>query len=223
MRILLVEDEEEIASFIIKGLKDERFMTDWAKTADKGMMFAKANDYDAAVMDIKLGGVVTGLDICRETRAKGRTYPIIVLSAVRDPETRIKALNTGADDYLVKPFIFAELLARLRALMRREKTIAKPTITARDISLDTLAHTVMCGGKPLFLNRKEFALLEYLMQNAGTLLTRSMILDHVWDVDTDELTNTVDVHVSFLRKKLGKGRKHFIQTIHGCGYKWNVT
>jgi DNA-binding response OmpR family regulator len=222
MRILLVEDEEEIAQFILKGLREERFAADWARTAEKGLLLAKANPYDCAVMDIKLGGEVSGLDICREVRAKEKTFPIIMLSAVRDSQTKIAALNAGADDYLTKPFLFAELLARIRALLRRGKALTGPVLKAKDVALDTLAHKVFCGERELALNRKEFSLLEYFMRNPGTLLTRGMLLDHVWDVSTDELTNTVDVHVSFLRKKLGKARRALIRTVSGYGYKWDV-
>jgi DNA-binding response OmpR family regulator len=220
MRILLVEDEAEIANFILKGLRAERFAADWAQTAEKGLLFAKTNSYDCAVMDIRLKGEVNGLDILKAAREKEKTFPVIVLSAVRDAEMRVKALNMGADDYLTKPFLFAELLARIRALLRRSPKLAGPVLTARDVALDTLAHAVTCGGRPLTLNRKEFALLEYFMRNPGVVLTRSMILDHVWEAGTDELTNTVDVHVSFLRRKLGKGRHDLIRTVHGCGYKW---
>lgn len=219
MRILLIENEEEVGRFILNGLRMERFAVDWAQTGERGLLLAKVNPYDCVVMDIKLSDGQSGLDVCRELRAQERTFPIIVLSAVREAEARVKVLNMGADDVLMKPFLFAELLARVRALLRREKAMIGPVLKSGDIVLDTIAHKVMCGGKELSLNRKEFALLEYFMSNQGTLLTRAMILEHVWDTDTDQFTNTVDVHISFLRRKLGKARSTLIKTVHGYGYK----
>ncbi len=223
MRILVIEDEEEIANFVLRGLREERFAADWAATSEKGLMLAKVNSYDCVVMDIKLSGKSDGLDICQTLREKGRQFPIIMLSAIRDPAVRIKALNTGADDYLTKPFLFAELLARIRALLRRQKVILGSKLVVGDIVLDASAHIVTRADKPLQLNRKEFSLLEYFMQNKGALVTRSMILDHVWDSNVDQLTNTVDVHVSFLRHKIDGGRlpsERFIKTLHGYGYKF---
>jgi two-component system OmpR family response regulator len=220
MRILIIEDEEEIANFVMQGLRGERFAVDWAATSEKGLMFAKVNPYDCAVVDIKLPGKVDGLDICKALRDKGKMFPIIMLSAVRDPEIKIRALNLGADDYVVKPFLFAELLARIRALLRRQKAATGTTFTVRDLTMDTLTHSVARAGKRIKLNRKEFGLLEYFLRNPGTLLTRSMILDHVWDTDVDQLTNTVDVHVSLLRRKVDRGSdEKLITTVHGCGYK----
>jgi DNA-binding response OmpR family regulator len=219
MRILLIEDQEETAQFILNGLRTERFAADWAQTAEKGLLCAKVNAYDCAVIALAAGSGMTGLDVCRELRANEKTFPILLLSAARDAETRIKALNTGADDFLMKPFLFAELLARLRALLRREKAMTGPVLKTGDIALDTMAHRVTCGEKELSLNRKEFALLEYFMRNPGTLLTRTMILEHVWDTATDQFTNTVDVHISFLRRKLGKARSNLVKTVHGYGYQ----
>ena len=220
MRILIIEDEEEIANFVMQGLRSERFAVDWAATSEKGLMFAKVNPYDCAVVDIKLPGNVDGLNIAKALRDKGKTFPIIILSAVRDPQVRIRALNLGADDYLTKPFLFAELLARVRALLRRGKAVTGTTLAVKDLTMDTLTHMVTRAGKRIKLNRKEFGLLEYFMRNPGTLLTRSMILDHVWDTDVDQLTNTVDVHVSFLRRKVDRDAdEKLIITIHGYGYK----
>jgi DNA-binding response OmpR family regulator len=220
MRILIVEDEEEIANFVMRGLRGERFAVDWAATGEKGLMFGKVNPYDCAVVDIKLPGNTDGLDVCKALRDKGRSFPVIMLSAVRDPTVKIRALNLGADDYLIKPFLFAELLARIRALLRRQKNIVGATLTVRDLTMDTQTHTVARGGRPITLNRKEFGLLEYFMRNPGTILTRSMILDHVWDTDVDQLTNTVDVHVSFLRRKVDRDYdEKLIVTMHGYGYK----
>jgi DNA-binding response OmpR family regulator len=220
MRVLLIEDEREIASFIVNGLKAEHFAVDWANTGEKGLMWAKVNAYDLAVLDIKLGEHENGIDICKAIREKGRTFPIIMLSVTSDTITKIQALNIGADDYLTKPFLVAELIARMRALLRREKKLTGPKLTIADLEMDTLTHTVKRKGKEIALNRKEFALLEYLMRNPGTTLTRSMILEHVWDINADPFTNTVDVHIRFLRAKLDEGhKKKLLKTVHGYGYK----
>ncbi len=220
MRILLIEDEKEIASFILKGLRAEHFAVDWADNAEKGLMLAKVNPYDAAVLDIKLGEKGNGLEVCRAIREKGKMFPIIMLSVTTDTATKITALNLGADDYLSKPFLVGELVARIRALLRREKKLAGSKLIIADLEMDTLGHTVRRGEKLLKLNKKEFALLEYLMRNPGTKLTRSMILEHVWDMNADPFTNTVDVHVRFLRSKIDDGRSHkLLKTVHGYGYK----
>ena len=246
MRILLIEDEKGIAEFVMNGLRAERFAVDWAATAEKGLLLAKVNPYDAGIFDIRLSGSSSqilpsrilqgktlegtsdgtrdgkrdGLRILEEIRAKGKIFPIIMLSVTSDAQTKIDALNLGADDYLTKPFSMAELTARIRALLRREKKITEKVLTVADLAMDIRAHTVTRGGKRIVLNRKEFALLEYFMRNPGTMLTRGMILDHVWDMNVDPFTNTVDVHVRFLREKIDDGRKKkLLKTIHGYGYK----
>lgn len=220
MRILLVEDEPEIANFIINGLKAEHFVVDWSSTGAKGLLWAKVNPYDLAILDINLGNNESGLDICEEIRARGKGFPIIMLSVTNDAHTKIKALNIGADDYLTKPFFVAELLARVRALLRREKKLTGPKLHIDDLEMDTIAHVVRRDGKEIKLNRKEFTLLEYFMRNAGTTLTRGMILEHVWDINADPFTNTVDVHVRFLRSKVDEGhKKKLLKTVHGYGYK----
>lgn len=220
MRALLIEDDKDIASFITHGLKAERFAVDWADTGEKGLMWAKVNAYDVGVFDIKLPGAQSGLDVCRTIRERGRNFPVIILSVTGDVATKIEALNLGADDYLAKPFSLAELLARIHALLRREKKITGPILKVADLQIDTHAHSVTRAGKPIQLNRKEFALLEYLMRNVGTTLTRSMILEHVWDMNADPFTNTVDVHIRFLREKIDEGRrKKLLKTVHGFGYK----
>ncbi|HVO28544.1 MAG TPA: response regulator transcription factor [Candidatus Paceibacterota bacterium] len=220
MRILLVEDEKDIAGFIIKGLKAEKFVVDWTPRSEQALFWAKVNNYDLAIMDITISGDKTGIEVCRLAREKGRAFPILMLSVVHDTATKVKALNAGADDYLTKPFSMIELLARARALMRREKKIVGPVLAVGDLSLDLNAHTVTRGRKAITLNRKEFGLLEYLMRNPGTTFTRSMILEHVWETTTDPFTNTVDVHIRFLRRKIDDDRKtKLIKTVHGYGYK----
>ncbi len=220
MRILIIEDDKDIANFVVQSFKEERFAVDWAETGEKGLLWAKVNGYDLGVFDIKLPGALNGLQVCRELREKGIVFPIIILSVAGDVTTKIEALNLGADDYLSKPFSVAELLARVHALLRREKKITGPLLRVGDLELDAHAHSVSRGGKKIELNRKEFALLEYLMRNPGTTLTRSMILEHVWDMNADPFTNTVDVHIRFLREKIDVGRKKkLLKTVHGFGYK----
>lgn len=220
MRVLLLEDEKDIASYVMNSLKTERFAVDWAETGEKGLMWAKVNAYDVGIFDIKLAGEQSGLQVCQTIRERGKTFPIIMLSVTGDVSTKIEALNLGADDYLAKPFSFAELLARINALMRREKKITGPILRVGDLEMDAHAHTVTRGGKRIELNRKESALLEYLMRNPGTTLTRAMILEHVWDMNADPFTNTVDVHIRFLREKIDVGhKKKLLKTVHGFGYK----
>ena len=219
MRILIIEDEEEIASFIKKGLASENFAVDWSGTGEKGMELAKTNDYDLVILDIKLPGK-DGITVLKELREAKKTFPVIMLSVKSDTPTKIEALNIGADDYLTKPFSFEELLARIRALLRREKRITGPKLKIAELELDALSHTVVRAGKSIKLNKKEFALLEYFMRNPGITLTRNMILEHVWDMSADPFTNTVDVHVRFLREKIDEGNaKKLLHTVHGYGYK----
>jgi DNA-binding response OmpR family regulator len=223
MKILLVEDDLATADFIIKGLKLERFVVDWTAECDQALYWAKVNAYDAAVMDIKITGQRNGIAICHAIREKKKDFPIIMLSAIHETAIKIEALNSGADDYLTKPFAMVELLARIRALLRREKKVIGPVLKIADLAMDLNAHSVSRGKKKLQLNRKEFSLLEYLMRNPGTILTRNMILEHVWDMTTDPFTNTVDVHIRFLRRKIDDAsRKKLIKTVHGHGYKIEV-
>ena len=220
MRILLVEDEKDIASFVMRGLKAERFVVDWTGEAEKALLWAKTNQYDGAILDIKINGGKNGLQICRAIRAKDKHFPIIMLSGTHDTAVKVEALNNGADDYLTKPFSMVELRARIRALLRREKKVIGPILKIADLSMDLNAHSVCRNKQSIALNRKEFGLLEFLMRNPGTTLTRNMILEHVWETTTDPFTNTVDVHVRYLRKKIDDGfDKKLIKTVHGYGYK----
>ena len=222
MRILIIEDQKQILDFVKKGLQAEGFAVDGAESGEKGSFLARTNDYDLAVLDIRLPEK-NGVEICRELRERGKTFPVIMLTVVGDTKSKVEALNAGADDYLTKPFSFEELLARIRALLRRGKEIVGDKIELDDLVLDSVAHTVSRAGKAVELTRKEFTLLEYFMRNPGVVLTRGMILEHVWDMDIDPFTNTVDVHVRALRKKLDGRKNHkFIQTVHGYGYKFEV-
>lgn len=219
MRILVIEDEEEISNFIKKGLVAENFAVDCASSGEEGLKLAGVHAYDLAVLDIGLPGK-DGVEVCRELRKNKKTYPILMLSVKGETQTKVQALNTGADDYLTKPFSFEELLARIRALLRREKHIVGSKLKLVDLEMDTLSHTVRRGAKEIQLNKKEFALLEYLMRNPGITLTRNMILEHVWDMNIDPFTNTVDVHIRFLRGKIDKDcRRKLLHTVRGYGYK----
>lgn len=219
MRILLIEDEREIAEFILHGLRAERFAADWANTGEEGLGWAKVNEYDIGIFDIRLPGM-SGVEVCHSLRERKKEFPIIMLSVMNDAVTKIEALNAGADDYLVKPFFMAELLARMRALLRREPRTINPILRVADLVLDAAAHTVERNRKRIRLNRKEFSLLEYMMRHPGTTLTRGMILEHVWDMNADPFTNTVDVHIRFLRQKIDEGHStKLIKTVHGYGYK----
>jgi len=220
MRILVLESENEVANDIIRGLVAARYAVDRAATAAEGLEWAKEDRYDAAVIDMNLGGGMSGLGVCVAMRERGASFPIIMLSASNDPAVRIRALDNGADDYLVKPFVVAELRARVRALLRRGKALTAVTLVVGDLVMDTLTHKVSRAGKPITLGRKEYVLLEYLMRNAGVPLKRATLLEHVWDMNADPFTNTVDVHISFLRAKIDSGRrKKMIRTVYGFGYK----
>ena len=219
MRILLIEDEREIAEFIMRGLRAERFAVDWANTGEEGLGWAKVNDYDIGIFDVRLPGM-SGVEVCRTLRERKKELPIIMLSVMNDAVTKVEALNAGADDYLAKPFFMAELLARMRALLRREHKTTGPVLRIADLVLDTVSHGVRRGKQQIRLNRKEFSLLEYLMRHPGVTLTRGMILEHVWDMNADPFTNTVDVHIRFLRQKIDEGHgMKLIKTVHGYGYK----
>jgi DNA-binding response OmpR family regulator len=219
MRILLIEDERDIANLIVAGLRAERFAVDWARTGEQGLAWAKLNSYDLGIFDVRLPQM-TGIDVCRIIRRKGMQFPIIMLSVMNDAVTKVEALNVGADDYLAKPFFMAELSARAQALLRRERRVTGPILAVGDVTLDIALHAVTRAGKPIRLNRKEFSLLEYFMRNPGVTLTRAMILEHVWDMNADPFNNTVDVHVRFLRQKIDDGHpKKLLKTVHGYGYK----
>lgn len=226
MRALIVEADKEMGDFIAKGLRGERFLADEVRSGEEGVAFVKEGRYDAAVIDLdgpaRSSVAGAGLQTIAALRGRGETFPILALSADATPAAKVKALNLGADDYLVKPFAVIELVARLRALLRRERKMTGPVLAVGDLMLDTLTHKATRAGRPLVLGRKEFVLLEYLMRNAGTPLTRGMILEHAWDMNADPFTNTVDVHISFLRAKIDKGRRkndRMIKTVYGYGYK----
>ncbi|MBU0709362.1 MAG: response regulator transcription factor [Candidatus Omnitrophica bacterium] len=218
MRILLVEDEDRIASFIARGLKEARYVVDIAKDGEKAAFMAEINDYDLLILDIMLPGK-DGISVCKELRSKGRDMPILMLSAKDTTDDKVRGLNFGADDYLAKPFVFKELLARVQALLRRQKPSQGTILKVGDLELNQLTHRVSRKDKEIELTSKEYTLLEYLMLNTGKVVSRTMISEHVWHEDFDSLTNVIDVFMKYLRNKIDKGfKKQLIHTIRGSGY-----
>jgi two-component system, OmpR family, response regulator len=220
MHLLVVEDDEKIGSFIARGLEQEGHQVDWVKNGNDGLTAARTGRYDAAVVDRMLPGS-DGVEVIRRLRIEKNTTPIIVLSAKSTVDDRISGLQAGADDYLTKPFSFAELVARLQALQRRASNPAGPVASLEyaDLSLDLFARRATRRGKTIDLQAKEFALLEYFLRNPGRVLSKTMILERVWDYAFDPQTNVVDVLVSRLRSKVDRGfNKEILHTIRGVGY-----
>jgi heavy metal response regulator len=218
MRILVVEDEVKVAEFIRVGLTQEHYAVDIALDGVKGLNLAESIDYDLVILDLALPGM-PGLELLRRLRSKKAGLPVLILTARGDVNDKVMGLDSGANDYLVKPFAFAELSARIRALFRRDAAQTSSTLQYSDLELDTAAHVVKRGGQEIDLKPKEFALLEYLLRNAGRSVTRTMILEHVWDIHFDSVSNVVDVHINSLRNKLDKDfQSQLIHTIRGVGY-----
>ncbi|MGH7796728.1 MAG: response regulator transcription factor [Candidatus Binatia bacterium] len=224
MRILVVEDDKKIGSFVARGLKEAGFAVDQAENGEDGLQLALAHPYDAAVMDLMLPKL-DGLSLLEELRRKTVLTPVLILSAKRSVDDRVKGLQAGGDDYLTKPFSFVELLARVQALIRRASRETEPTrLIAGDLAIDLLAREVTRAGSRIDLQPREFALLEYLMRNAGRVVSKTMILEHVWGYDFDPLTNVVDVLVSRLRNKVDRNfEKKLIQTHRGVGYALKIS
>jgi two-component system OmpR family response regulator len=219
MRLLLVEDDLKIASFVVKGLKEAGFAVDHAVDGEDGLHLALHEPYDAAVVDIMLPKL-DGLTLIEKTRKQGVNTPVIILSAKRSVDDRVKGLQAGGDDYLTKPFSFSELLARVQGLIRRATRAAEPAhLKAGDLSMNLLTREVRRGDEKVELQPREFALLEYLMRNEGRVVSKTMILEHVWDYSFDPQTNVVDVLVCRLRNKVDRDfDKKMIHTIRGVGY-----
>lgn len=219
MRVLLVEDDLKIASFVIKGLKAAGFAVDHAADGEDGLGMALAEPYDTAIIDIMLPKL-DGLALIEEMRREKVNTPVIILSAKGSIDDRVKGLQTGSDDYLTKPFAFSELLARVQALIRRAGGISEPTrLEAGDLSMNLLTREVTRGGRKIELQPLEFSLLEYLMRNAGRVVSKTMIMEHVWDYNFDPLTNVVEARICRLRDKIDKGfAAKRIHTVRGVGY-----
>jgi DNA-binding response OmpR family regulator len=224
MRILVVEDEHKIANAIKKGLEQESFAVDVVYDGDDGEAMATTEDYDAVVLDRMLPGAYDGLGIVKIMREQKIHTPVLLLTARDGIKDRVEGLNSGADDYLVKPFAFEELLARVRALMRRPNGQLDTILTYKDLSLNPNNFVVERGGKTINLTTKEFALLEYLIRNPGRILTKDNITHHVWDYDADILPNTVEVYIGYLRNKIDKQfAEALIHTKRGFGYMFGDT
>ena len=218
MRILVIEDEKKVANFIKKGLEEEHYAVDTAYDGENGLYMAGVNEYDLIVLDLMIPKI-DGLEVLRRIRDTKNSVPIMVLTAKDTVEDIVKGLDTGCDDYLTKPFEFIEFLARIRALLRREKKEKEPLLKIADLTLSLVSHKVIRGGKEIELTSKEYALLEYFMRNPEKVLTRTMISEHVWDYHFDSITNVIDVYVNYLRKKIDKDFDvKLIHTIRGVGY-----
>ena len=204
MRILLVEDDPRIARFVAQGLREQAYAVDASADGEDALYKATVNDYDAIILDVMIPAR-DGFEVCRELRAAGSSVPVIMLTARDAVQDRIEGLDTGADDYLTKPFEVAELLARLRALLRRGHVVRPALIAAADLVIDTRAHVVTRAGRRVELTAKEYALLEYLARERGRVLTRSEIAEHVWDENFDPFSNLIDVNINRLRRKLDDG------------------
>lgn len=218
MRILVVEDEKKVASFIKRGLEEESFSVDMAYDGEEGLYMAESNPYDLILMDLMLPKM-DGLSVIKELRNKGNKTPVLCLTAKDTVEDIVSGLDSGSDDYLTKPFAFAELVARVRALLRRGTQDRGAEIRFADLRLDPVAHKVWRSNKEIELTAKEYALLEYFMRNPNQILTRTMIAEHVWDYTFDSFTNIIDVYVNYLRKKVDRDyEKKLIHTVRGIGY-----
>lgn len=221
MKILVVEDEHKIANSIKKGLKQELYAVDVAYTGTDGFDLASSEDYDLVVLDILLPGT-GGIEICKKLRELDIHVPILMLTAKGQMEDKVEGLNSGADDYLTKPFAFEELLARIRALTRRPRNSTGTVLAFQDLSLNTISFEVKRADKKIRLSNKEFSLLEYLLRHPNRILTKEQIINHVWNYESDILPNTVEVYIGYLRNKIDKPfskSPKLIQTIRGFGYK----
>jgi two-component system OmpR family response regulator len=219
VRALLVEDDATIGEFVARGLREAGFVVDHAPDGEAGLAAATEQPYDVAIVDLMLPKR-DGLSLIEELRRRVITTPVLILSARRSVDDRVRGLQTGGDDYLTKPFAFAELLARVQALVRRASRAPEPTtLTVDDLTLDLLSRRVTRAGKPIDLRPREFVLLEYLMRNAGKVVSKTMILSHVWEYNFDPQTNIVDVLVSRLREKIDRPfEKKLLHTVRGVGY-----
>jgi two-component system OmpR family response regulator len=218
--MLVVEDDSQVAAYLVKGLKEQGHNVDHAADGKNGLFLATSEDYDAMIIDRMLPEL-DGLAIVKSVRAAGKTTPMLILSALGDVDARVEGLRAGGDDYLTKPFAFSELLARLDALIRRARQTPamETTLRVADLELDQLTRTVKRSGETITLQPREYRLLEYLMHNAGRVVTRTMLLEQVWDYYFDPQTNVIDVHISRLRGKIDKNfERALLQTVRGAGY-----
>lgn len=217
MRILIIEDEQKVAAFLRKGLEQEGYAVDVANDGEEGAYQAEAFDYDALILDLMLPKM-SGFEILKKVRSHKPALPILILTAKGTVEEKVAGLDAGASDYLVKPFAFAELSARVRVLLRRG-TQESGTLKLADLEMNTVSRTVIRAGRKIDLKLKEFSLLEFLLRNARRTVTRTMIIEHVWDIHFDSVSNVVDVHINTLRNKIDRGfSPTLIHTVRGVGY-----
>lgn len=218
MKLLVVEDHDKVAQFIVKGLREERYTVDLAVNGDNGLSLAQTGAYDLIILDLMLPGK-SGYTVAETLRKGGIKTPIIMLTARDQVQDKVRCLDVGADDYLSKPFAFEELLARIRALLRRGELVFSNRLTVADLVMDVIQHEVYRGGAKIELTVKEYGLLEYLLRNKGRIVTRTAIIEHVWDIHFDSDTNLVDVYIRYLRKKIDDNfTPKLIHTIRGIGY-----
>jgi len=218
MRVLVIEDEKKVADFISNGLAEEGYAVDVAHDGDQGYFLATTNEYDAILLDIMLPKM-EGFTLCTKLRAEENHTPILMLTAKDAIKDKVRGLDAGADDYLTKPFAFEELLARIRSLLRKKSLQQKTRFQVDNLVLDTITHIVSRGESEIQLSVKEYALLEYLMRNTGSVVTRTMIAEHVWDINFDTFTNVIDVYISYLRNKIDRDHDtKLIHTVRGRGY-----
>ncbi len=218
MKILIIEDEKRLAQLLKKGLEENSFTVDLSHDGEEGLYMAETYPYDAILLDIMLPGI-DGLEILKTLRNKEIDLPVLIITARGEVEERIKGLNIGADDYIAKPFDFSELLARLRSVIRRSKGKPSPLIVINDLSIDSNGRTVARAGQEISLSAREFALLEYLALNAGRVVSRTELVEHIYATDADWDSNVIDVYISYLRNKIDRGfDKPLIHTKRGAGY-----
>jgi two-component system, OmpR family, copper resistance phosphate regulon response regulator CusR len=218
MRILLVEDDPGVRRFVVKGLREQAYAVDTAATGEDALYQADINEYDLIILDVMIPAP-DGFEVCRRLRKAGRRMPVLMLTARDAVEDRVSGLDRGADDYLTKPFEFRELLARLRALLRRSTELHPPQLSAGNLALDTAAQSATSAGRPISLTHKEYALLEYLVRNAGRVVSRADIAEHVWDETFDPFSNLIEVYINRLRRKIDPdGSSGLLQTRRGAGY-----
>lgn len=218
MRVLIVDDETTLTKVLTKKL-EPHFAVDVAHDGEEGSFLGCTNNYDLAIIDYHLPHR-RGPEVCQDIRLTGKNYPILMLSMERETNKKIELLNLGADDYMTKPFSYEELYARIKAMLRRPQPVVKTILRIDDLTLNTIAHSVDRGGAKINLTKKEFMLLEYLMRNQNQILSRGTLMEHVWDMNADAFSNTIEMHILTLRRKIdGPGKSRLIHTIVGRGYK----
>jgi len=223
MRILVVDDDRRLSGIVRRGLLEETYAVDTAYDGEEGQYLAEVNSYDLVILDIMMPKK-DGVEVCRDLRFRNINTPILMLTAKDAVEDRVKGLDAGADDYLVKPFAFSELLARVRALLRRESTTRSPELKVGNLVLNTLTREVWQGEQAIELTTKEYVILEYFMRHPNIVVTRTMLEEHAWDYDFDSLSNLVDVYIRRLRRKIDDdGEKSIIQTVRGAGYRLRIS